>query len=78
MLLWITDQERKEIKIFANNVIPEKYFLFFTNLRVQFHAEVDGTSEQHYTVFSITFDAEQSAKIFRIENIPSGQKTWNH
>ena len=25
---------------------------------VQFHAEVDSTSEQHYTVFSITFDAE--------------------
>lgn len=45
---------------------------------VQFHAEADGTSEQHYTAFPITCDAEQSAKIFRIENIPSGQKTWNH
>lgn len=29
---------------------------------VQFHAEVDSTSEQHYTVFSINFDAEWSAK----------------
>lgn len=29
---------------------------------LQFHAEIDGSSEQHYTVFSITFDAEWSAK----------------
>lgn len=78
MLLWLTGQERKEIQMFANNVITEKQFLFFTNLLVQFHAEADGASEQHYTVFLITFDAERSAKLFRIENIPSGQKTWNH
>lgn len=34
--------------------------------------------QSNTTVFSITFDAGWSAKFFRIENIPSGQKTWNH
>lgn len=29
---------------------------------VQFHAEINGTSEQHYTVFLIIFDAEWAVK----------------
>ena len=41
---------------------------------VQLHAEVNGTWEQHYTVFSINFDAEWSAKNVQDWEYSFGQK----